>query len=173
MNWEVVRTDITTLKIEAIVNASNTSGLGCTIPNHCIDSAIHRAAGPELLSECIGLNGIPTGIAKTTYGYRLPCNYIIHVTGPRHLHGEPYDYAMLQQCYAAVLDEVKRLGIKEIAFCCISTGLFAYPKRESAEIAVRSVQKWCVANHNYKLDRIVFCTFTDTDEDLYNEICFA
>jgi O-acetyl-ADP-ribose deacetylase len=166
----IIKEDITKLKVEAIVNASNISGLGCNIPNHCIDSAIHLAAGPLLLEECKKLGGIPTGIAKITNAYNLPSKYIIHVTGPQYKgKSDKYDFKMLSQCYQSCMSVAMKYGIKEIAFCCISTGLFGYPKKESATIALYTIKKWCDSN-NYKFNKIFFCTFSDEDELIYKSL---
>ncbi len=126
--FEVVKADITTLQIEAIVNASNESGLGCHIPGHCIDNAIHMEAGPALKDECRKLNGMPTGVAKITQAYNLPCKYVIHVTGPRASEGKALEFDVLAQCYASCLDRAFEKQIKTIAFCCISTGQFGLSK---------------------------------------------
>lgn len=174
-NTEIIlhKGDITKLDIECIVNASNPSGLGCNIPNHCVDSAIHFAAGPELLEECKKLGGIPTGVAKITNGYKLPSKHIIHVTGPQVTKGsKDYDWVMLSKCYYAVLDLAKNHKIKEIAFCCISTGLYGYPKKESAEVAHDTIKKWINNNNNnnYKFRKIVFVSFTNEDYEIYQNI---
>jgi O-acetyl-ADP-ribose deacetylase (regulator of RNase III) len=161
--------DITQLKIECIVNASNPSGLGCHIPNHCIDSAIHHAAGSELLEECKKLGGIPTGTAKLTKGYKLPAKHIIHVTGPEKTKSDNYDWDTLKRCYNEVLNLAKQNKIKEIAFCCISTGLYGYPKEESASIAHDTVREW-IKNNDYQFKKIVFVVFKDDDYDIYKNI---
>lgn len=162
--------DITKLKVESIVNASNESGLGCSIPNHCIDSAIHHAAGPLLLEECKKLGGIPTGIAKITNAYNLPCKYVIHVTGPRHNKNTPLDFTLLSKCYWNCMDLARQHNIHEIAFCCISTGLFKYPKKESANIAVQTVKKYILQHPNYNFTNIIFDVFTDEDELIYKTL---
>jgi len=105
--FDVIRGDITTLKIEAIVNASHENGLGCNIPGHCIDTAIHACAVSQLLEECRKLGGIPTGIAKITPGFNLPCKYVIHVTEPRAPQSglvEECDFDMLSKSYIACLE---------------------------------------------------------------------
>lgn len=164
---QVVKGDITKLKIECIVNASNSSGLGCTIPNHCVDSAIHLGAGPELFEECKTLGGIPTGVAKITNAYKLPyCKKIIHVTGPIADNEYEEDHAMLAKCYTACLNLAKSNNIKEIAFCCISTGLFGFSKERSCDTAMKTVTEY-IKSSAYKFDKIVFCTFTHMDYDLY------
>lgn len=168
----LIKTDITKLKVECIVNASNESGLGCNIPGHCIDSAIHFAAGPLLFEECKKLGGVPTGIAKITNAYNLPSKYIIHVTGPKHTQNNPLDFNMLSTCYWNVLDLAHSHNIHEIAICCISTGLFGYPKKESAKIAISTVKKWIITHPNYTFTNIIFDVFTDEDEKIYKQFLF-
>lgn len=157
--------DITKLKIQCIVNASNESGLGCNIPNHCIDSAIHYAAGPKLLEECKKLNGIPTGIAKITNGYNLPAQYIIHITGPKN-EGEPEDHGLLSQCYIRCLELAKLNSINQIAFCCLSTGIFGFNKYRAADTAISTIIGWLSVEPSY-FDKIVFVTFTKEDYLIY------
>lgn len=169
VKFSVYRGDITKLKVESIVNASNESGLGCTIPNHCIDSAIHLAAGPELLEECKLLKGIPTGIAKITKGYKLPCKYIIHVTGPKINSEGKCDFNMLSASYIACLEIARTHKIKEIAFCCISTGIFGFPKLESSEIAIKTIVKW-LKDRDHSIESIIFDVFTYEDHSIYQTI---
>ncbi len=161
----VHRGDITKLSVECIVNASNATGLGCFIPNHpCIDNVIHKAAGPRLLEECKSFNGIPTGVAKISLGYNLPAKYIIHVTGPIASNLE--DHIMLSQCYIACLNLAKQYSIKELAFCCISTGMYGYDKVRACNTAIKSVSEWKDSNEDYDID-VVFVVFTDEDEKAY------
>src|SRR5665648_163200 len=142
--------DITELKVECIVNAANESGLGCFTPNHpCIDNKIHKKAGPDLLKECLSFPElspnvrIPTGTAKLTKAYNLPSKYIIHATGPSLLKTtDKPDYKMLQQTYTECLNLAYSKGIQEIAFCCISTGMFGYDKKNSAQVAFQTVMDW-------------------------------
>jgi O-acetyl-ADP-ribose deacetylase (regulator of RNase III) len=165
----VYRGDITKIQIECIVNAANSSGLGCHTPGHpCIDNAIHRAAGRELYEECKTLNGVPTGVAKLTKGYKLPAKYIMHVTGPCADGSGEEDHEMLTKCYTACLDLAKEKQIKELAFCCISTGIFGYDKRLSAVTAINSVTKW-IANNPNVMKTVLFVTFTDEDEYIYTK----
>jgi len=170
-----MRTDITKLRVECIVNAANEAGLGCFTPNHpCIDNAIHKAAGPGLLAECTRLPEVrkgvrvPTGTARITLGHKLPCRYVIHATGPslRSAAARP-DYRTLAQTYVACLDLAKLNGIHEIAFCCISTGIFGYDKREAAATAIGTVGTWLQQVHDRKAWRVIFVTFTDEDEAIY------
>lgn len=159
--------DITKLSVECIVNAANETGLGCFTPNHpCIDNAIHRAAGPQLHEACKKLNGIPTGTAKITFGYKLPAKYIIHTTGPKIQENGFEDHRMLAKCYIECLELAVLNNIKEIAFCCISTGMYGFNKRPAAITAITIVNKWIRANPN-KINRIVFVVFTKEDYDLY------
>lgn len=160
--------DITTLKCECIVNAANETGLGCFTPGHpCIDNAIHRAAGPKLLEECRGLGGVPAGTAKITYAYDLPSKYIIHTTGPRK-EGSGEDHKMLAQCYEECLELAKKHDIKEVAFCCISTGMFGFNKQQASCTAFSSVVNW-LRHHPIHFCRIIFCVFTDEDYELYKQ----
>jgi O-acetyl-ADP-ribose deacetylase (regulator of RNase III) len=171
----VWRGDITKLCIDAIVNATNESGLGCFIPNHCIDSAIHSAAGPGLLEECRKLDGVPTGVAKITRAHRLPCKWILHVTGPHAgaagsgKEEEEEDHEMLARCYRAVLELAQQHGIREIAFCCLSTGIFGFDKLRAAVTALRTVRNWLMKNPQ-TFHRLVFVVYTDTDENLYRNL---
>ena len=163
--------DITTLKVEAIVNASNVSGLGCSIKNHCIDSAIHFAAGKDLLEACIALKGIPTTIAKITPAFNLPSKYVLHVTGPQKSLGGNCDFALLAKSYENTLDLARKHGLKQIAFCAISTGIFGFPKKQSAIVAIQTVQNWVMVNdENYKFDEIIFDCYELQDFQIYCDI---
>lgn len=166
--FKIHRGDITKLDVQCIVNASNESGLGCNIPNHCIDSAIHKASGSPLLEECKKLGGIPTGVAKITHAYNLPSKLIIHTTGPRKINNFE-DHKMLSKCYFNCLNLAQKHNIKEIAFCCISTGLFGFDKTRSAKTALLAVMKW-LDTHQYKMDTIIFVVFTDDDEKVYRQL---
>lgn len=168
---ELKRCDITKLKVQCIVNAANESGLGCFRPGHpCIDNAIHKAAGSGLLAECRKLGGVPEGVAKLTGGHKLPCQYIMHVTGPKvTAQKKRENHKMLAQCYRRCLDLCVETGIKEIAFCCLSTGIFGFDKGRSATTAISTVQRWLRQNPDTCLKRIVFVVWTDEDEALYRE----
>ena len=166
--------DITTLKIEAIVNAANSGGVGCFIPCHnCIDNIINSASGVSLRLECgkvmekIGV--LETGKAFITKGYNLPSEHVIHTVGPII-----YDFVTeekeedLANCYINSLKLAKENNIREVAFPCISTGEFHFPKDLASEIAIRSVKEFLSKNKDY-FDKVVFNVFTDEDYEIYKE----
>lgn len=171
------RGDITTLAADAIVNAANSQMLGYWIPGHyCIDNAIHTFAGVQLRIECDRImraqgHPEPTAQAKTTPAYNLPARWIIHTVGPI-AGGMPLarHREELARCYRACLDAATGLdGCRTIAFCCISTGVFGFPHREAAEIAVRTVRAWLDAHSDADL-RVVFNTFLEEDDAIYREL---
>jgi O-acetyl-ADP-ribose deacetylase (regulator of RNase III) len=133
----IVEDDITTLEVDAIVNAANTSLLG----GGGVDGAIHRRAGRELVEECRTLNGCETGQAKITRGYKLPAKHVIHTPGPVYQGGHKGERALLASCYRSCLDLAVKHGIQSIAFPGISTGIFGYPPAAAAEIAVAAVRE--------------------------------
>lgn len=142
MQIEVYQGDITQFAADAIVNAANTSLLG----GGGVDGAIHRAAGPELLAECRTLNGCATGQAKRTGAYRLPARYIIHTPGPVWRGGDRGEAALLQSCYIQCLRLADESGCKTIAFPSISTGVYHFPVKLAAPIAIQTIGAFCGQN---------------------------
>ncbi len=166
------RGDITTLAVDATVNAANSKMLGCWVPgHHCIDNAIHTFAGVQLRIECARImeeqgHEEPTGTAKITPAYNLPSKHVIHTVGPI-ANGHPTEIhrEQLASCYRSCLDLAGEDGLRSIAFCCISTGVFGFPREEAAEIAVRIVREW-LDEHDVDL-AVVFNVFGMDDERLY------
>jgi O-acetyl-ADP-ribose deacetylase (regulator of RNase III) len=168
------RGDITTLAVDAIVNAANDRLLGCFIPHHrCIDNAIHSAAGIQMRLECNEImetqgHAEPTGQAKITRGYNLPARYVLHTVGPiiKDQVTEE-DRHLLASCYAACLDlAAGHEDIRSVAFCCISTGEFRFPRSLAAEIAVQTVCEWLKGSDG-RMEKVVFNVFTQEDYDIY------
>ena len=169
------RGDITRLKADAIVNAANDALLGCFAPLHgCIDNAIHSAAGLQLRNACAEIAAArgkgwraPTGVAFPTPGFNLPAAHVLHVVGPIVPDGRPSaaQRGQLAGCYRSCLDEAAALGLRSIAFCCISTGVFGYPAEEAARTAVAAVHRALAAGS--PVARVVFDVFTARDEALY------
>lgn len=174
----VWRGDITTLDIDAIVNAANSGLLGCFQPKHlCIDNVIHAAAGPRLRDDCYKIMSKqgqpePVGHAKITLGHNIPSKYVLHTVGPQLYHGAHVthnDVQHLARCYESCLNLAAEMGtITSLAFCCISTGLFAFPADHACRIAVETVINWFRQNgSNTRLSLIVFDVFSEADEQRY------
>lgn len=173
----VWRGDITRLRADAIVNAANDALLGCFQPMHaCVDNAIHHAAGPRLRADCrriMALQGAPepTGTAKITRGYHLPASFVLHTVGPI-VRGSllPAHGTALADSYRACLDLAAEVpGIRTVAFCGISTGIFGFPKRPAARVAIGTVRDWLAA-HPGRFERVVFVAFGAEDESVYREL---
>ena len=156
--------DITKLAVDAIVNAANNSLLG----GGGVDGAIHRAAGEELLAECKTLNGCRTGEAKITKGYKLPAKFVIHTVGPI-FHGAAEDAEKLYSCYKNSLELAKENNLQSIAFPCISTGVYGYPKKAAAEIALAAMTNWLDENKNYDI-QITVVNFSAGDYEIYKNV---
>jgi O-acetyl-ADP-ribose deacetylase len=156
----VVKADITTLSVDAIVNAANGSLLG----GGGVDGAIHRAAGPELLAECRTLGGCETGDARITRGYRLPAKHVIHTVGPVWHGGAHGEDQQLASCYQRSLALAEEHGLRTIAFPAISTGVYGFPRERAARIAVREIQSF-VANHELP-EAVTLVAFSDDDLDI-------
>ena len=161
---EVLTGDITTLAVDAIVNAANTTLLG----GGGVDGAIHRVAGPELLEECRTLNGCPTGQAKITKGCKLQARFVIHTVGPVWVGGSHDEDTLLASCYTQSLNLVLQHKINTIAFPAISTGVYGFPKDLAAKIALTQTLHWLTKNPLPQ--RITFCCFSDNDAQIYQDI---
>lgn len=170
--------DITTLRCDAIVNAANSGMTGCYVPNHrCIDNAIHTFAGVQLRLACQELmerQGCPepTGRAKITPAYNLPCKYVLHTVGPI-VSGKvtEQDKALLASCYRSCLELAGENNLESVAFCCISTGEFHFPNELAAEIAVQTVKDFMKEEHSVK--KVIFNVFKDLDKNIYRRLLRA
>mgnify|MGYP001290413340 CR=1 FL=1 len=167
--------DITTLHCDAIVNAANSGMTGCYVPNHrCIDNCIHSFSGVQLRLECAEImerqgHEEPTGQAKITPAFNLPCRYILHTVGPI-VNSKPteQDRRLLASCYRSCLELAAENGLESVAFCCISTGEFHYPNQEAAEIAVHEVKRFLEQQTSVK--KIIFNVFKDLDREIYQSL---
>lgn len=159
-----VQGDITTLAVDAIVNAANSSLLG----GGGVDGAIHRAAGPDLVQECRLRGGCKTGQAKLTRGYRLPAKYIIHTVGPVWRGGNDGEADLLADCYRNAMTLAAQQQVQDIAFPCISTGIYHFPPNLAARIAVATVR--AAMNAGGTVREVVFCCFSAADLAIYHDL---
>ncbi|MBD9479812.1 O-acetyl-ADP-ribose deacetylase [Pseudoxanthomonas sp. PXM02] len=164
MRLTAIQANITTLDVDAIVNAANSSLLG----GGGVDGAIHRAAGPDLMHECRLLGGCKTGEAKITKGYRLPARHVIHTVGPVWRGGDQGEPALLAACYRNSLALAEKHGLHSIAFPCISTGIFGYPADAAARVAVDTVRATLSAAS--EPPDVTFCCFSGDDLAIYQAL---
>lgn len=164
---QIVEGDITTLAVDAIVNAANAR----LAPGGGVCGAIHRAAGPGLAEECARLGGCETGDAKLTGGYDLPAEYVIHAVGPVWQGGGAGEAALLSSCYHRSLELAEEIGCTSIAFPAISTGIFGYPHQAAAEVAMRAVADWLADNQGF--ETVIFCCFDRQTSDIYRTLLAA
>ena len=158
---EVIQADITTLDIDAIVNAANNALLG----GGGVDGAIHRAAGPELVAACLSLGGCATGDAKITPGFNLHAHFVIHTVGPVWHGGQQGEPALLESSYRRSFEVALENAVRSIAFPAISTGVYGYPKHQAAKIALRVMREY-----SSQFKKIIVACFNETDEMIYNNM---
>jgi len=158
---EILQGDITRLKVDAIVNAANTTLLG----GGGVDGAIHRAAGPELLDECRELGGCPTGEARITKGYQLPAKFVIHTAGPVWHEGRDGEESLLRNCYLSSLKLADENHVRTIAFPSISTGAYHFPIEHASRIAIRAVRDYL--SKKTKIKKVIFVCFSHSDHETY------
>jgi len=159
----LIQGDITKVKVDAIVNAANTSLRG----GGGVDGAIHRAGGPKILEECIKIGGCPTGEARITTGGNLPCKYVIHAVGPIYRGGKSNEDKLLYNAYYNSLKLAKENNLKTIAFPAISTGVYGYPKEEACEIALKAVMDFI--DNQGGIEEVIFVLFSENDYHIYKE----
>lgn len=172
MGLEILRGDITKMKVDAIVNAANESLLG----GGGVDGAIHRAAGPELLEECRLLGGCKTGEAKITRGYNLPADFVIHTVGPIYKDGNHGEEGLLRSCYHKSLALAREHGLKSIAFPLISAGVYGYPKEEAIKVAVSSINDFLANGGMLGISMpmdVYLVLFSGELEELANKIAYG
>lgn len=161
---EIIQTDITTLGVDAIVNAANSSLLG----GGGVDGAIHRAAGPDLVKECATLGGCPTGEARMTGGYLLPARHVIHTVGPVWHGGARGEPKLLENAYRSCFQLAHRHNLASIAFPAISAGIYGYPMADGARIALSVARE--EAEKGGRLERVIFVPFSSQAEKIYREV---
>ena len=161
---EIIKADITSLAVDAIVNAANNSLLG----GGGVDGAIHAAAGPQLLESCREIGGCPTGEARITPGFLLPARWVIHTVGPVWQGGGSGEPELLRSCYINSLQLAVENKVQSIAFPSISTGVYGYPKRQAAVIATAAMREY-----ERRIERIICCCFSDSDAWIYRKVMAA